>query len=416
MSRPATASSRRVLHVIQNLDLGGAQEVVRSLVTHLPASGWTPVVATLRDGPLAEVIRAGGTDVHVIRSRHHSMLSARGLIEIAGIRDALRTLCAEEGISIVQTHLLRSMDFVALSLRANGGVRGVLWTVHNSRLDLRADQLRDHLWLLRPKRLGYRWSYRLGARLGGQFVAVSHDVGSSIVKQIRPLPDRVHVIPNGVDVDRYPSSTPRAQVRRDLGIDESSFVLVSVAKLHEQKGHRDLLAAARLVIDGHPNVTVLLVGDGPLRKTLEAEAAALGLAGHVRFLGTRSDVPELLAASDLFVLASHWEGLPMALLEAMASGLPSVATDVSGTREVSAPGRTGQIVPVGRPDRLAQAVTNMYKDRALARAMGVAAREHVVRHHSVGLQAARHAALYASAIALSDGIRQGAPAASDVLQ
>jgi glycosyltransferase involved in cell wall biosynthesis len=279
----------------------------------------------------------------------------------------------------------------------------VVFTVHNARLGLRPDQVPNHRLLLAPKRFGYRWAYRLAGRAGGSFVAVSADVGAAVRQEVHPPAGRLHVIPNGVDVARYGRPDARASARTALNIAPTAPVLVSVAKLHEQKGHADLIESLPSVVAAHSNLLVLIVGDGPLRERLVAQVDAAGLAKHVRFLGVRADVPDLLSAADLFVLPSHWEGLPMALLEAMASSLPSVVTDVSGAREVTRPGATGIVVPPGQPKKFGAAIVELLGDRVRAVQMGRAAQEQVVRSHSVGLQAQRHADLYSSLL------RGGAP-------
>lgn len=394
-----TGRPRRVLQLISDLGIGGAQEVVRSLVPHLDAAGWHPVVATFRDGPLRAAIEESGIRVHLLEARRHQAVALhRSVPELARIRAELLALCAREGITVVQTHLLRSLDFVALTLLGRAGVESLFMTVHNSVLDLRADQLPDRRWLLGPKRAGYRWGYRTAAHRGARFVAVSEDVGAAIREGIRPPASRVHVIGNGVDVARYQGRIERSAVRTRLGIATDAPVVICVAKLHPQKGHADLLVALPTVLRSHPGTVVLLAGEGPLRDQLAASAEAMGITGNVRLLGPRDDVPELLAAADLFVLPSLWEGLPMALLEAMASGLPVVATEVSGTRQVVAPEATGIIVPVRDPDALAAAMRQLLADPLRARAMGQAGRERIVRGHSVEGQARAHAALYEASI------------------
>lgn len=383
---------------------------MRSLAVHLPAAGWQPVVATFRDGPLRRAIEADGIPVHILEPRRHQAVAVhRSARELRRIRAELMALCANEDITVVQTHLLRSLDFVAASILGQAGVEGLFLTMHNSILDLRADQLPDRRWLLRPKRVAYRWGYRLAARRGARFVAVSEDVGRAIRKGIRPLTSRVHVISNGVDIARYGVSAQRATIRDRLGIASDAPIVICVAKLYAQKGHADLLAAMPTLLRWHPDAVLLLAGEGPLRAKLAATAEQLGIDAQVRLLGPRDDVPDLLSAANLFVLPSLWEGLPMALLEAMASGLPVVATEVSGSRQVVAPGETGIIVPIRDPVALATAMHQVLADPARARQMGQAGRECAVREHSVERQARAHAALYEASLRDRTGARRPSP-------
>jgi glycosyltransferase involved in cell wall biosynthesis len=390
-----------VLHVIANLDTGGAQEVVRTLLPALAEHGFRPVVASLRDGPLRHPLEAAGVPVEIVAGRRHSLTSPhRALPELAQLRARLAGVVARHDVAIVQTHLLRSLDFLALSLRREPTVRGVLWTVHNARLDLRADQVpagRIQRLLLGPKRLGYRVLYRAGARLGEGFVAVSDEVAVSVAREIRPPAGKIATIANAADTDRYPASIDRAAVRERLGVPPDTTLLLSVGKLLRQKGHVFLIDALAAFED--PHAVVLVAGEGDLRPELEARIAARGLGDRLRLLGIRHDIPELLAAADAFVLPSLWEGLPMALLEAMASGLPVLATEVSGTREVVEPGVSGLLVPPGDVDRLAAGLRELLRiarTPEATRAMGRAARQRVVERYGVRAQAAAHAALYRS--------------------
>ena len=155
-----------------------------------------------------------------------------------------------------------------------------------------------------------------------------------------------------------------------------------------------MIEAISSVVEQFPDLHVLFIGDGDLREELQAQTKALELDRHIHFLGNRNDVPELLAASDYFVLPSLWEGLSMALVEAMASGLPIIATDVSGTHQVIIPNETGLLVPPGDSQLLGKAVIQMLSDPAQAEAMGTAAKKSVGRYFSSQKQAQDHIALY----------------------
>ncbi|MDQ2674359.1 MAG: glycosyltransferase family 4 protein, partial [Chloroflexota bacterium] len=277
----------------------------------------------------------------------------------------------------------------------------VAWTVHNARLELRADQLPGRRWLLRPKRQAYRTLYRRGSRIA-HFVAVSDDVADAVRATVRPPSGHLHTIPNGVDVHRY-GRADRSAMRRELGIPDDAAVVMCVAKMLEQKGHRVLVEALAAPEVADLPLRVLLVGDGPLRKEIEDRARRAEVWDRIRFLGNRPDVPRLLAAADIFVLPSLWEGLPIALLEAMAAGLPSVATAVSGTRQVLTDEENGLLVPPDDAGAIAAAVARLVRHRELRDALGAAARQHVLAEFSVDRQAARHVELY-RAITGSEGV------------
>ena len=399
---PARARNATVLQVVANLDVGGAQAVVRTLARFLPEHGWNVVVVALQDGPLRPELEALGITVELVTGRANSLTSPlRAIAELGRIRRDLGAIAGRHGAAVVQTHLLRSLDFLVLSLKGRGSVQAVFWTLHNARLELREDQLPSHRWLLGLKRLGYRLLYFAGGRLASGFVAVAPDVATEARRLYRPPRGKLHVIPNGVDPD-LPVERDRLAMRRDLDIPSDADVVIVVAKLTEQKGHGVLLQAMSPLMDSRPGLHLLLVGDGPLNDDLRAQAARLPAGGRVRFLGVRPDVRALLAASDLFVLPSLWEGLPMALLEAMAADVPVVATAVSGTRDVVVDGVSGALVPAGEVEPLRLAIERLITDRKSAVGMALEARKRVVEEYGGSRLAQRHAVIYRAAIGVQD--------------
>ena len=383
-----------VLQVVANLDIGGAQEVVRTLSRFLPEFGCRPVVVSLRDGPLRGEIERLGVPVEILPGRSHSLVSSpRAIGELMRLHAELGRSAERHGASVIQTHLLRTLDFVVLPLLLRRGLRHVYWTVHNARLDLRADQVPGRRWLLGPKVRAHRALYWAGVRAASGFIAVSDDAARAVREQLHPPPGKLFTIPNGVDTDRYGAPVDGAAVRARLGLPAGRLVTV-VAKLMEQKGHRVLLDALPGVVERHPDLQVALAGEGPLRDEIARQAAALGLAARVHFVGNRSDVADLLAASDLFLLPSLWEGLPMALLEAMASRLPVIATAVSGSRDVVVNDESGLLVPPGDAAALSVAMAELLADPARAARLAEGARTRVEESFSARTQARRHVALY----------------------
>lgn len=384
------------MHIISNLDIGGAQEVVRTLAAYLPEAGCRVVVCTFKDGPLRQSIEVLGVPVEVLPRRRASVLNLPAFLrDMLRIRRALIALVARHNVTIIQTHLLRVLDFLVLSLRYRASHLLIFWTIHNYNFALRKDQLPRYHWLLGPKRLLYRLLYRLGARWASGFVAVSGEVAPAIVKTIGPVQHKISVICNGVDVNRYTRPVDRIAIRRQLELPDDTRLLIVVGTLKIQKGHSYLLEAMPEVVAQTPNLHLLIAGDGELRAELMEQTRQLGLDGHVHFLGNRQAVPELLAASDYFVLPSLWEGLPMALIEAMASALPVIATEVSGTRQVMISGETGLLIPPGDVAQLRAALLQLLMNPAQARSMGAAARQRVIAEFSAQKQAAEHVTLYA---------------------
>jgi glycosyltransferase involved in cell wall biosynthesis len=223
---------------------------------------------------------------------------------------------------------------------------------------------------------------------------------------------RTHVIPSGVDTELFrPRPEARGELRARLGIanaNPATPVIGTVGRLEARKGTALLLeAAAQLVKKGLSELRVVVVGDGPLRDELSALAARLGITERVHMLGNRSDVAEVLVALDVFVLPSHSEGMSNALLEAMATGLPVVATAVGGNPEVVSAETTGVLVPPDNAMALADAVLRLVASPGLRAQLGAAARGQVQERHGACAMVRRLEAVYA---AVADGTAADAAA------
>lgn len=208
---------------------------------------------------------------------------------------------------------------------------------------------------------------------------------------------RITTLPAGIDCDRFrPDEERRRRARAALGIGADTIVIGSTGRLHREKNYPMLLeAVAALAGDGPGRESrCLLVGDGYEEDALRARARVLGIGSKLHITGFTRDVAGMLAAMDLFVLPSLAEGVPHTLLEAMASGLPVVATTVGGIRELVRDGDTGLLVPSERPTILARVLGQLVANEPRRRALGERARRYVERHHSVGGMIAEHLALY----------------------
>jgi glycosyltransferase involved in cell wall biosynthesis len=195
-----------------------------------------------------------------------------------------------------------------------------------------------------------------------EVICVAHNDKELALGEKLALPDHVSVIHNGIDIAGF--DTRRTGEER-LAQRNGEFIVGTVGRLHEQKGHIFLLQAAALIRQAHPQVRFRIIGDGPLRPALEARARELGVGEAVEFLGARDDIAEQMRDFDVFVLPSLWEGLPYVLLEAMAAGLPIVTTDFRGVREVISDGSEAIVVPTRNAEALADAIAELMRDRAL---------------------------------------------------
>jgi glycosyltransferase involved in cell wall biosynthesis len=383
-----------VMQVILNLEMAGAQEVVRSLAEFLPANGCTVTVCGFGDGPMRAEIEKLGVKVAVLSRPRYSVVNLpRFLGELRRIRRELAGLIKAYHVDVVQTHILQVLDFLVLTLRYGTGLRLVLWTIQDVEfLPKRQPWKRE--WLRGVKRLGYRLLYRLLASQVDGFIAVSDEVRQSIIRQVGPVQHKIFTICNAVNVKSFERPGDKSALCQQLGLPAQARLVATVGRLTEQKGHAYLIEAARSVVAAWPDVHFLFIGDGELREPLRGQAEAAGVAHNIHLLGVRKDIPTLLAAADMFVLPSLWEGLSLALLEAMAAAKPIVVTAVSGTTQAMIPGETGLVVPPRDSQALAEAIAQLLSDPARARAMGQAARQHVAAHYGAQKQAREYADLY----------------------
>jgi glycosyltransferase involved in cell wall biosynthesis len=229
---------------------------------------------------------------------------------------------------------------------------------------------------------GQRRAYALFRRRGQKWVAISDFSRRLILEMFGAERSEIALIPNGVRLggDAEPGESRddvRASVRRELGLAPSTRIALTVARLVEQKGHSVLVPAINSVVRAHPEVRFVWVGDGDQLPLLKAAVGTAGAADHVIMTGMRRDVPRLMAASDLFVFPTRYEGLPFTVLEAMAAGLPIVASDAASIPEIIQPGRHGVLFPSGDSRALEAALLESLQNPERSSQMAACARERV---------------------------------------
>lgn len=321
---------------ITELDRGGAERALSSLVLGLDRQRWSPHVFCLGPrGHYADVLEASGIPVRCFNG-HGPRSLPRVLWQLTFALRRLRP-------ALLQTFLFHGNLIGRIAARLAGipvVVSGIRVAERRSpwygRLDRWTNGLVDHN------------------------VCVSQGVAEFSIRETGLKPGKITVIPNGVDFEAFANAIPADLA--SLGLNTGAPVVITVARLEEQKGISDLLQAAVSVLKDRPDCQFLIVGDGRDRRLLEALAASLGIATAVWFVGSRPDVPALLRASSVFVLPSLWEGMPNALLEAMAAGLPVIATDVEGSREIVRSADLGLLVTPRNPETLANAILRLLRD------------------------------------------------------
>jgi glycosyltransferase involved in cell wall biosynthesis len=239
----------------------------------------------------------------------------------------------------------------------------------------------------------------VNSRLTDCVIAVSDDA-ATVSRELERIPSsKVRTIHNGVDLEHYAYRGPRT--------DRSNLRAVTVARLDPVKDQGTMLRAVRLIVDEDPSFSLDIVGDGPLRGELESLRAQLGLDRHVRIHGFQVDIRPFLAQADIFLLSSVSEGIPLTLLEAMAVGLPGVATDVGGNREVIVDGVTGYLVPPHSPDSLAEAILALKADPVALDRFACASRSRVEDEFSLAVVVKRYESLYLELLAKKTGGNAG---------
>lgn len=362
----------RVLYVVGNFVAGGAERHLIELWKRIDRARFEVVIACFRrEGAFLAEAESLGWPVHelAVGRRVYGAAGFAGLARLVHlVRDARP--------QVIHGYLFGPNLYSALAGRLSG-VRAVVVAKRN------VDAFETPRQAL---------AQRLAHRLATHVTAVSEAVADSAVALGVPR-SRITVIPNGVDASRFDPPAPAAEARRALGADASPLV-GSVGCLAARKDYGTLLEALRLLGGRGLAFRAALVGDGPDRAALEARAAALGLADRVRFLGERADVDRLLPGMDVFVLSSREEGIPNALLEAMAAGRACVATAVGGTPEVLRDGQTGWLVPPGEPGALADALEQALTDPGEARRRGAAAGRAAREELSIEAMVRRHEEFY----------------------
>ena len=341
----------RVTLAITDLDVGGAERGLVALAMGLDRRRWRPAVVGLAGaGALVEPLQRAGIEV--------STLGVNPRRPVAAVR-ALARVFRGQRPALVQSFLFHANIAARLAAPLAGRppvVGGLRVAEHRRRWHLGLD--------------------RLTSPLGVGSVCVSAGVRRFSIRAGKLDPDRLVVIPNGVDLARFDEARPVP--RSTLGIPDDAVLALYVGRFDPQKGLDTLLAAAALVARVRPDWHLVLVGAGPLGPALLAQAAKLpDLGGRVHWLGRRDDVPGLLKTSDCLVLPSLWEGMPNVVLEAMAAGKPVVATAVEGTEDLVLPGTTGWLVPPGAVEPLAAALLAAASDGARARTFGQNGRRRV---------------------------------------
>jgi glycosyltransferase involved in cell wall biosynthesis len=345
-----TESRVHVALLTTTLDVSGAERVVAALADGLIQADYRVSVVALQ--------RRSGALTRLVRNPNVSMLDlgVRGAWDVGAIGRLRRWLLAER-VSVLYTFLFHAH----LLGRCAGRLAGVPHILSSQQVANWGGSGRRAL-----ERLTAHWCERI--------VAVSDGVRIDLIQRMHVPADRVRVIFNAVDVDAYHSRTRPFEQPRPAG----QVVFGSASRLAPEKDHASLLQGFAMAVRNRPDLRLRLAGDGPLEARLRREVQTLGLQRHVEMLGQIADVASFYDSLDVYVQPSRTEGLPCAVVEAMAMSRPVVATDVAGNRDAVVPGVTGLLIPAGSPQAWAAALTSIAGDVAYAQRLGAAGRQRAV--------------------------------------
>lgn len=361
--RAAFSRHLRIVHIVSSLNVGGMEQFVLRIAHAQQTQGHQVLVIALQGGPLLEAVKRDGIRACVLG----------GTGKISKVRRMVHCLSvlARFRPDVINAHNQTSLHYATLGKRI-GKPQVILINHGQGRGSVRTPDAKE-------------WG-RTDA-----IVAVSQDVAARM--DTPELASKICVIHNGITPT--PPRRSRAEVRHELSLDSEGCVGILVARIDGLKGHDTLLHALAHLRAMKTPVTFLMVGDGAERVPMERLAGELGLGPEwVRFLGFRNDIPDLLAASDVFTLPSLTEGLPLSVLEAMAQRLPVVATCVGGIPELVTHNESGLLVPVNDAEALAEAIGSIASSPALRRQMGEKGYERVERDFAFTQMTRQYEALY----------------------
>lgn len=340
----------RVMQVVLSLTPGGTEHLVVQICKRLPPEYGTVVCCLDAEGEWAADLQARGIEVRALRRRP-------GFHPLVGREIA--QFAAEREIDVLHCHQYSPFVYGRIAAMWNRRLK-IVYTEHGRLSDA-------------PPTWKRRLVNPLLSHFDGSIVAVSHELRDYMIDSRFPR-ERVRVIHNGIEAGQAATSLDRRRARMQLGLDERAFVVTTVARLDPVKDLVALLDAFAFVRKRVPMARLVIIGDGPERQRLEARAQQEDLAGSVQITGYRADVRALLPAADVYASSSISEGVSITILEAMATGIPVVATAVGGTPEILSDGTGGILVPSREPVRMARAIVSLAQEPARRIALAAAAR------------------------------------------
>lgn len=360
-----------VMQMVHSLKIGGSEKIASTISSNLNNGHFQSSICALDiGGELIEEL--------AINNIPHHILHRKG-IEFDVSRRIYRLL-KKFSVDIVHTHHFAQLFYTVVPA-CLAGVK-IVHTEHEYNSYLENNFSRKAI-----KPLSYFCK---------RFTTVSQDVADYFIREVGLPAARVTIVRNGIDIRKFDIQSD--VVRKELGISDDAIVFGTVGRLEEEKDHRTLLNAFSKLSESDPRAKLLMIGDGRLRKELETHANALGLGERILFLGSRTDVPEVLSAIDVFVLTSIREGLPIAVIEAMGARKPVICTDVGSMKSLVQDGINGLLVPPRDEDAICRALLKMQGNPAMRKEMGERGHDLAQRSFSLDSMIEQYERIYRSMI------------------
>lgn len=368
----------QVMQLVLSLVIGGTEKLVYDMVRYADRRYVSPSVCCLNElGEFGENLLESGYPIYALHRRPG--------IDWSLVRRISKIL-QQKKIDVIHAHHYTPYFYGIMAIWYCRMVRAahvpkMVFTEHGIHYPYRKKRKR---LLVNP----------LLCRLADELVTIAQHTKSNLAKYENYPKKKMGIIYNGIDLSAFSEPIHVIAKKASLEIAPESQIVGMVARLDPVKNHGMLLRAFQKVASRFPDSRLLIVGDGPMRSDLESLAKTLEISKQVHFLGSRQDIPELLKIMDIFVLSSFSEGMSITLLEAMAAGVPVVATDVGGNREVVAEGKNGFLVPNDDMEVLSQRLALLLRDQQVRSAMGKAGRQRAEAHFSLEHTVTRYTRLY----------------------
>lgn len=361
-------NKNNIMFLLQGLEMGGLEKMVVDLVNNMPPSYRISMCCYDSLGPLLKSI---SSSIEVIYLKRKSGFDLSYIMKLFKVM-------RKKKIEIVHLHNRTAFIYGTIAARL-AGIRNIIYTEHGRTIKL-----------TRKAKI----AHRLMNRVLKKTVVVTRYLKEMLVEKEGFNPNKIIIIPNGIDGSKFMINKSTLREENDLSLKEEDKIIGIVARLDPIKNHKCLIGAMTLIEKEEPKAKLLVVGDGPLKSTLIKKVKDRNLQETIYFLGEREDIPNILAGVDLFVLSSLSEGMSITLVEAMAAGLPIIATEVGGNPDLIDHGKNGILVPKGDENAMASAILKVLKNTKIARSLGAEARKKYESEYTLDMMVKKYIAIY----------------------